>query len=130
MGETVKVTGSGPELGDWNPANALTLYTNDKEYPIWRAGIFIDQERQWDENSIEYKYIITAARSDSEDKNSIPPAPYWENFEGNRTITLRQSGEVQVQDVFNELKLIKLEVHTEETQHSFQGLSAGKSSRR
>ena len=45
IGETVKVTGSGPELGDWNPANALTLYTNDKEYPIWRAGIFIDQER-------------------------------------------------------------------------------------
>jgi hypothetical protein len=42
MGEIVKVTGSGPELGNWNPANALTLHTSKEEFPIWRAGIFID----------------------------------------------------------------------------------------
>ena len=41
----VKVTGSGPELGNWNPSNALTLYTSKNEFPIWRAGIFIDKER-------------------------------------------------------------------------------------
>jgi hypothetical protein len=27
MGEIIKVTGSGPELGNWNPVNALTLHT-------------------------------------------------------------------------------------------------------
>lgn len=45
VGEVVKVTGSGPELGDWNPANALTLHTSKEEFPIWRAGIFIDTDR-------------------------------------------------------------------------------------
>lgn len=45
MGEIVKITGSGPELGNWNPAHALTLHTSKDEFPIWRAGIFIDYER-------------------------------------------------------------------------------------
>jgi hypothetical protein len=45
LGEIVKVTGSGPELGNWNPLNALTLYTSKDEYPIWRSGIFIDYKR-------------------------------------------------------------------------------------
>lgn len=44
-GEIVKVTGSGPELGGWNPANSLTLHTSKDEFPIWRAGIFIDADR-------------------------------------------------------------------------------------
>ena len=46
MGEIIKVTGSGPELGNWNPVNALTLHTTQDEFPIWRAGIFIDPDRQ------------------------------------------------------------------------------------
>ena len=104
-GETVKVTGSGPELGNWDPANALSLYTNDDEFPIWRAGIFIDRERQPDINNMDYKYIIS--HKDKEDT-------YWENFSGNRSISLNSGGELMIQDVFNEKKLIKLEVHTEE----------------
>ena len=58
LGETVKVTGSGPELGNWNPANALTLYSSKEEFPIWRGGIFIDAHRQPDPDVLEYKYII------------------------------------------------------------------------
>ena len=60
LGEIVKVTGSGPELGNWNPANALTMYTNDHEYPIWRAGIIIDPNMQPDPEIFEYKYIIVS----------------------------------------------------------------------
>ena len=78
-GETVKVTGSGPELGNWDPKNALSLYTNEDEFPIWRAGIFIDRERQPDINKMHYKYII-----DSKEKDEV----YWENFSGDRNITL------------------------------------------
>jgi hypothetical protein len=54
---------------------------------------------------MDYKYII-----DHKDKNE----PYWENFIGNRSISLSSGGELMIQDVFNEKKLIKLEVHTEE----------------
>ena len=57
-GEIVKVTGSGPELGSWSPANALTLHTSKEEFPIWRAGIFIDADRQPNPEVLEYKYII------------------------------------------------------------------------
>jgi hypothetical protein len=42
MGEIVKVTGDCPELGNWNPANALTLHTSPTDFPIWRAGILVD----------------------------------------------------------------------------------------
>ena len=45
-GETVKVVGSGPELGNWDLDNALTLHTSEDEFPIWRVGIFIDADRQ------------------------------------------------------------------------------------
>jgi alpha-amylase len=86
-GETVKVTGSGPELGNWDPANALSLYTNEDEFPIWRAGIFIDRERQPDLNNMDYKYIIS--HKDKEDT-------YWENFSGNRSISLNSGGELMI----------------------------------
>ena len=116
MGEIVKVTGSGPELGNWNPAHALTLHTSKDEFPIWRAGIFIDYERQPDPDILEYKYIIVPYKSNSEETPTEPRSAlssYWENFEGNRNVSLSQMGEIQVQDVFNEKKIIKLEVHQE-----------------
>jgi hypothetical protein len=37
--------------------------------------------------------------------------PFWENFEGNRTVSLTSIGEILLQDVFNEKDLIKLEMH-------------------
>lgn len=60
IGEIVKVTGSGPELGNWNIDNALTLYSSKDEFPIWKGGIFIDPERQPNPDNFEYKYIIVS----------------------------------------------------------------------
>jgi hypothetical protein len=98
MGEIVKVTGSGPELGNWNPAHALTLHTSKDEFPIWRAGIFIDYERQPDPDVLEYKYIIVPYKSNNEESPQEPrvalTSVYWENFEGNRNVSLSQMGEI------------------------------------
>lgn len=33
--QSVKLIGSIPELGLWSPLQALPLYTNEKDYPIW-----------------------------------------------------------------------------------------------
>lgn len=71
MGEIVKVTGSGPELGNWNPAHALTLHTSKEEFPIWRAGIFIDYERQPDPDTLSYKYIIVPYQSNQVDNEYV-----------------------------------------------------------
>ena len=49
-GEVLKVSGSGPELGDWNVANALTMHTSEQEFPLWRATIFVDSFRQPSQN--------------------------------------------------------------------------------
>ena len=38
----LKLVGSTAQLGGWQPANGLTLYTNEKEFPIWQAGILLD----------------------------------------------------------------------------------------
>ena len=57
LGETVKVTGNCPELGNWNPSNALSLCTNDDEFPMWHAGLFINFGRL-DNGVLQYKYII------------------------------------------------------------------------
>ena len=43
IGEIVKISGSGPELGNWNPANALTMYTQPGEFPVWQARIILDR---------------------------------------------------------------------------------------
>ena len=113
----MKVTGSGPELGCWNPANALTLHTSSQEFPVWRAGIFIDPERQPNPSAFEYKYIILPQNTDVRDYGSaassgrddqmlnsatartmnslktvaapaVNQTVYWEHFEGNRQICL------------------------------------------
>jgi hypothetical protein len=51
----LKLVGSTAQLGGWQPANGLTLYTNEKEFPIWQAGILLDPG--FDE--FEYKYVLT-----------------------------------------------------------------------
>ena len=122
LGEIVKVTGSGPELGNWNPANALTMYTSDNEFPIWRAGIIIDRSMQPDPENIEYKYIILQNQNFN-DKEFIPKkvSAYWEHCAGNRTMSLTQMGEIQILDVFNEKKLLKLEAHQQDMRLSYFG---------
>lgn len=33
--QSIKLIGSIPELGQWSPTQALSLYTSERDYPIW-----------------------------------------------------------------------------------------------
>lgn len=49
-GQEVHVVGSIPELGDWNPSNAVKLHADD--YPVWKGQASIPAGTPF-----EYKYI-------------------------------------------------------------------------
>ncbi len=78
-GQDVYVVGNVPELGNWNPANAIPL--SAANYPVWSGSIAFPAN-----TTIEYKYII------KEGSNVI-----WENG-GNRTLTTPSSGSTTTSD--------------------------------
>ena len=41
-GETVRVTGSCRELGDWIPKDGLNLITSPTTFPIWEGSTLIE----------------------------------------------------------------------------------------
>lgn len=57
-GQTIKVVGNVPQLGNWNPSNAVTLsasqYTTSN--PVWTASLNLSAGQ-----SIQYKYINVAS---------------------------------------------------------------------
>lgn len=61
MGEDVRVVGSVPALGSWNPALALRMQTDANSYPLWKSGsgLVVDAD-------IEYKYVVARAASEGE----------------------------------------------------------------
>ena len=54
-GDVVKVCGNIPELGNWYPENALTLFTTPPDYPKWKNNFILDKIYSY---PIEYKYFI------------------------------------------------------------------------
>ncbi|MEU6452677.1 carbohydrate-binding module family 20 domain-containing protein [Streptomyces sp. NPDC046979] len=49
-GQNIYVTGNRPELGDWNPGNALKL--DPAAYPVWKGDVELPEG-----TSFEYKYV-------------------------------------------------------------------------
>lgn len=72
FGETIRVVGSHPSLGDWNPAGALSLETNEDIFPCWISTdpIFVDLHAQ-----VEYKYVLVGPEGQ---------LIAWEDYTGNR----------------------------------------------
>ena len=52
-GEEVRVVGSRPELGSWDPAQGVPLQTCEGLYPMWSGTVDLGV------NPFEYKFIIT-----------------------------------------------------------------------
>ncbi|MFF1284750.1 CBM20 domain-containing protein [Streptomyces sp. NPDC058299] len=52
-GQQVYVTGNRPELGSWNPDNAVPL--SSASYPTWSATVVLPANTR-----VEYKYIVKA----------------------------------------------------------------------
>ena len=100
-GETVRVTGSCAELGNWIPKDGLNLTTCAKDFPMWegRTLIKIDEGRR--PTQIEYKYAIVR-ESDGQTKQ-------WEPFSGNRIIDIVMIKQAEIEDSFGEKNHVRLE---------------------
>lgn len=85
--QQVGIVGNLPELGDWDPSQALILGNTD--YPIWRATI---AAYPW--QTIEYKYVLI----DTTGKRQ----PYWDQG-ANRKLILpaEQDLVVRTDEYFN-----------------------------
>ncbi|WP_258314430.1 carbohydrate-binding module family 20 domain-containing protein [Streptomyces sp. Act143] len=55
-GQQVYVTGNRPELGSWNPDQAVPL--SSAAYPTWSATVILPAD-----TALEYKYIIKAVNT-------------------------------------------------------------------
>ncbi|SEG10489.1 alpha-amylase [Thermomonospora echinospora] len=51
-GQDVYVVGNTAELGNWNPANAVKLNTDQSTYPTWRGSVTLKPN-----TAVAYKYI-------------------------------------------------------------------------
>ncbi|MEV5311033.1 carbohydrate-binding module family 20 domain-containing protein [Streptomyces sp. NPDC052610] len=81
-GENIYVTGNKPELGNWNPADALKL--DPAAYPVWKLDVALPAG-----TSFEYKYL----RKDASGKVT------WESG-ANRTATVPSSGRTLLSDTW------------------------------
>jgi phosphoglucan,water dikinase len=70
-GESLFLTGSLPELGNWNPNKSVKMTTNEKLFPLWVSPVI---ELLFD-NFFEYKYIICSNLQ-----------VRWEDFPSNRML--------------------------------------------
>ncbi|GAA3137007.1 carbohydrate-binding module family 20 domain-containing protein [Planomonospora alba] len=81
-GQNVFVVGDVPELGSWNPANAVAL--SSAAYPVWRATVNLPAGR-----TISYKYI----------KKNPDGSVTWES-DPNRSFTTPSGGTVTRDDTW------------------------------
>ncbi len=80
VGDRLALIGSTPELGEWNLAKSIALYTDSRRYPLWWTEINLHQPG---DSKIEYKYVIWKG------DGSIQ----WESGETNRWIPRETSSE-------------------------------------
>eukprot|EP00742_Colponemidia_sp_Colp-10_P008648 GILJ01009382.1.p1 GENE.GILJ01009382.1~~GILJ01009382.1.p1 ORF type:complete len:1037 (-),score=136.84 GILJ01009382.1:160-3270(-) len=87
-GETVRITGDSPMLGEWRHQDGVRLTTSEDQYPVWYttepltlpSGI-----------PVNYKYVIMEG----------PLLKRWEEISGNRTL-IPEGIEMTVEDVEGE----------------------------
>ena len=80
MGQNIRIVGNQPELGSWNPANAVQL--SAKNYPSWTGTVDLPAGTQF-----EYKYVKY-----DQSGNTV-----WESG-SNRTATVKADGSLKLAD--------------------------------
>ena len=104
-GETVRVTGSCTELGNWIPKDGLNLETTPAQFPLWEGSTLIKlqkDERRPQVTQIEYKYAIVR-ESDGQTKQ-------WETFTGNRVLHILRVKQAKIEDSFGEKNHERVEI--------------------
>jgi len=81
-GDTALLVGSTRELGEWRPQDGVRMSTDASSYPVWTARTSLPAN-----SHVEYKVVILRASSEVD----------WEPLEHNRSLAVRDSGEVSVQ---------------------------------
>lgn len=56
-GETIRIVGSCPELGNWNADLGIPLATDPALYPQWRATVYVRAPPEQSAISMNYKYV-------------------------------------------------------------------------
>ncbi|KAL1519753.1 hypothetical protein AB1Y20_023261 [Prymnesium parvum] len=79
-GDEVRVVGSPPSLGSWNPLHGVRLVTNASLYPVWRCDPLL-----LNESEVEFKFVIVRADGSIE----------WEE-RANRHLPLQGADEAHV----------------------------------
>jgi len=85
LGESVRVVGNHPLIGDWVPENGLKLTTTEDIFPCWISCEQIVFESNF---QVQYKYVVVG-----EDGQLRA----WEDYTGNRTF-LTSGAEMAVED--------------------------------
>lgn len=88
FGQQVFVVGSIPELGSWNPARAVPLYTTASTFPVWTGDAQLPAN-----TSIEFQYIV---------KNPDGSVANWEKVFQNRSTVTPPTGVYITHDTFGE----------------------------
>jgi len=76
MGESLGLIGSTPELGLWDTAKCIPLFTNSNCYPLWETDPAIQIQPLANGKRIEYKYVCFGA------EDSVQ----WEDLGANRWV--------------------------------------------
>ncbi|MEU4558725.1 CBM20 domain-containing protein [Actinoplanes sp. NPDC023936] len=86
-GQNVYVVGSIPELGSWNPANAVPLTTTSSTFPTWTGGVALPANTY-----AEFQYIV---------KNPDGTVARWEKgYRQNRSTITPPTGTYITHDTF------------------------------
>ncbi|CAK9114002.1 unnamed protein product, partial [Durusdinium trenchii] len=52
-GDSLRIVGSCPELGDWHPSEGVKLRTSDTAFPLWNATVKVPR----DLSTVEFKFV-------------------------------------------------------------------------
>jgi len=65
-GQNIRVVGSTPELGSWDPKKALPLDTQAKDYPKWSGSVRISADTLQAASLVEYKFVKVDGRDNAQ----------------------------------------------------------------
>lgn len=81
-GDSLRIVGSCPELGDWHPSEGVKLRTSDTAFPLWNATVKVPR----DLSTVEFKFVTVSSEGE----------PTWEPIYFNRCVFLSGAKEEQV----------------------------------
>lgn len=86
----VKIVGSTPDLGQWDPSQGVALISTADTFPIFTGVAFLDPN-----SKVEYKYLVAKAEPGGDG-----PQQQWEAV--NRELAVGAAGAMTVRNEFRE----------------------------